>query len=170
MKINYSFTLPTLSSTPEVKPTEELVDYTYNEFLIRLPKHWRQVPTSEENSFNWYSEVDAASITISADFYQIPPEKEQLLAEKCLLSRFEALERVDPGKVTILSQGIKPHSGGVGLEINFNAEVPDKHVYLYLGYVTTRKIFNLTFVCKPDRAAAASLYNKTMESIRVKLP
>jgi hypothetical protein len=169
LKISYSFTLPPTPTSPP-KPAEKLAEYSYNEFLLDLPTHWRQIPTSEDNSLNWRSDVENASITVSADFYQVPDEKAQALAEVCLKSRLEALERLAPSNVNVLSQSIKPYSQGGGLELSFTAEIPG-NVYMYLGYVTPRKIFNFTLVCGPDKFAAADLYNKTMkERLRVKVP
>ena len=128
------------------------------------------MPTPTDNSFNFHSEVHGAGITVSADFYEIPESKAQATAEKCLTSRIAAVEELTPGRVSVLQQSIKPHSGGVGLELNFVAEVPGEHVYIYLGYVTSRKILNFTMVCKTDKYAAADLFNKTIAHYRPRLP
>jgi hypothetical protein len=92
------------------------------------------------------------------------------VAEKCLASRAEALEKAGPGRVALIQRSIKPHSGGVGLEMSLVAEIPGECVYLYLGYVTSRKVFNFTLVTPPNQVAAFGLYNKTMGNIRVQLP
>ena len=168
MKISYSFS-PTPASAP--KPPERLVEYSYNEFLLDLPEHWRQIPTPQENSFNWHSDVENASITLSADFYEMPEDKATGAAEKSLESRLEALEQLAPGrKVSILHRSIKPHSQGVGLEMSLGAEIPG-HVYLFVGYVTSRKIFNFTLVSSASKHSAADLFNTIMrERLRVMLP
>jgi hypothetical protein len=169
LKIKYSFSLtPAGPSTPKLP--EKLVEYSYNEFLLDLPEHWRQHPTLEDNRFNWHSEVENASITLSADFYQVPDEKALELAEVCLKGRHEAMEALAPGQVTVLNRSVKPHSQGIGLELSYGAQIPG-HTYLYLGYVTTRKIFNFALTGGPDKYAAADLFNKTVrERLRVKLP
>lgn len=164
MKINYSF-----SFTQPALAKPKLVEYSYNEFLLDLPTHWRQLPTPEENSFNFYSQIDEASITISADFYAIPDEKAGLFADKCLESRHNGLESQFPGKVEVLRRTAHPHSGGSGIELMYGAEIPG-NMYLYLGYVTSRKILNFTLVCKPERVAAAALFNSLISNFRPKLP
>jgi hypothetical protein len=159
---SYSFSL----STP--KPT--LHEYAYSEFALGLSADWKLVPNAEENTLNFHSESRGAGITISADFYEIPEGKAQALAEKCLSSRLEALEKVTPGRVQALQRTIKPHSGGVGLELSFAAEVPGEHVYIYLGYVTPRKVLNFTLVCKPGKEAAVALFNELVLNFRPRLP
>ncbi|ROZ61387.1 hypothetical protein [Ramlibacter sp. WS9] len=167
MQLKYSFSL-----TPPVtpKPAEKLVEYSYSEFLLDLPEHWKQYPTPQDNTFNWHSEVENAGITISADFFEVPDEKAFECAEVCLKGRHDAMEALAPGQVTQLTRTIKPHSQGVGLEISYSAQIPG-HTYIYVGYITSRKIFNLGLTCGPDKFAAADLFNKTMrERVRVKLP
>lgn len=167
MKFSYSFNI---SPPAAPKPTEKLAEYSYNEFLLDLPEHWRQVATSSDNTLNWHSEVDGATITVSCDFYEVPDSKALGLAEVCLDGRHRALEALAPGQVTVLSRSIKPYSGGGGLEINYSAQIPGS-TYLYLGYVTARKVFNFGLTCGPDRFAAADLYNLMMSGrLRVKLP
>ena len=169
MKFSYSFSLPQPPAKPP-KPPEDaaLVEHAYNEFLLNLPAHWRQIPT-QEDSFNYYSEVDKASITISADFYVIPDAKAQACAENCLDGRLQALEKIDSTGVVVLNRTIKPYSGGGALEMHFEAELPGIQ-YLYLGYVSSRKIFNFTLVCEPGREAAGALFDKIMSNIRVMMP
>lgn len=166
MKFSYSFSL-----TPTTAPAaEKLVPYDYNEFMLSLPEDWRQVPTSEEGAFNWYSERLKAGITVSADFYEIPEEKWADFAEKCLRGRHEALLHAFPDSVDVLSQSVKPYSGGGGLELSYAAHTPEC-TYLYLGYVTGRKVFNFALTCSADKTAAIHLYNKTLqERLRVRVP
>jgi hypothetical protein len=169
MKINYSFKLSPLAPAPAQQP-EKLVEYSYNEFFLDLPEHWRQIPTAEERTLNWHSEVENASVTISVDFYEVPEEKALKLAEVCVNGRNEAMESLAPGKVSVLQRSIKPYSGGGALEMAYAAQIPD-HTYLYLGYVSARKVFNFGLTCGPDRFAASELYNRFMrERLRVKLP
>lgn len=167
MKFSYSYSYTIKSPSPA---PEKLAEYSYNEFLLDLPTHWRQVPTSEDNTFNFQSDTEGAAIIISADFYDIPSTKAQAIAEKCIESRLEAHSQQFPDQVEVIQSGIKPHSGGIGLEMNYAAEVPGKHVFIYLGYVTSRKILNFTLVCRPDRMAAAALFNNTIAHFRAKLP
>jgi len=97
MKINYSFSF---SQPAPGKP--KLAEYSYSEFLLDLPPHWKQSPTSEDNSFNFYSEAEGASITVSAEFYAIPQEKQAQFADKCLESRHTGLETQFPGQVEVI--------------------------------------------------------------------
>ena len=80
------------------------------------------------------------------------------------------MEALAPGKVMVLQRSVKPYSGGDGLEMAYAAQIPG-HTYLYLGYVTTRKVFNFGLTCGQDKFAAADLYNKFLQGrLRVKLP
>jgi hypothetical protein len=159
-----------ISLTPPAPPKPELQEYAYSEFMLALPLHWKQLPTSTDNTFNFQSELIGAGITVSVDFYDIPESKAQAFAEKNLSSRLEALEQITPGQVQVLLRSIKPHSGGVGLELGFVAEVPNEHVYMYLGYVTSRKILNFTLVCRPGKEAAAALFNEIVPHFQLRFP
>ena len=162
---SYSFSL-----TPPVPPKPKLHEYAYNEFLLALPLNWKQIPTTTDATLNFHSSELGAGITISADFYDIPESKAAALADQCLSSRLNAIEQLTPGRVQVLQRSVKPHSGGIGLELSFAAEVPGEHVYLYLGYVTSRKILNFTLVCKPGKEAAAALFNEIVVNFRPRLP
>lgn len=169
MTIKYSFTYSQpYPGTP--KAAEKLVDYPYSEFLVRLPEHWRQIPTSEDTQFNWRSETEKAEITISAHLAQVPEAKFQKGAEVALAARHHSMEELSNGRVEVLVQNIKPHSQGGALEITYAAQIPD-HTHMYLGYVTSRKLFNFGLTCGPDKFAAADLFNKFMrERLRVNVP
>ncbi len=167
MKISYSIKLPTATAVP---PREKLYPYEYNEFCLYLPEDWKQLPTPEERTFNWYSEPAQAGISVSADFYEVPESKWADFAEVNLNSRHQAFLKVSDGKVNVVQRSVKPYSGGGGLELSYVAH-DSQMTYLYLGYVTLRKIFNFTLTCGADTAAAVDLYNKSMqERLRVKIP
>lgn len=164
MKFNYSF-----SFTQPAPAKPKLAEYSFNEFLLDLPPYWKQLPTPEDNSFNFYSEIEGASITISADFYAIPDEKAGQFGGRCLESRHDALETQFPGQVEVIRRTAHPHSGGSVIELMYGAGIPGS-MYFYLGYVTSRKILNFTLVCKPERTAAAALFNSIISNFRPKLP
>jgi len=163
---SYSFSL-----TPPAPPapTEPLHKYSYSEFLIDLPAHWKQMPSAVDNTITFQSDTHGAAIIISADFYEIPQAKAQAVAERCLGSRLEALERTTPGRVNVLRRSIKPHSGGVGLELALVAETPEQ-VHIYLGHVTSRKILNFALVGRPGTQAAAELFDEAITKYRPKFP
>ena len=158
------------SLTPPTPPRARLHQYEYSEFLLALSHQWKQLPTAEDNTLNFHSAELGAGITVSADFYEIPEAKAQAFAEKNLSARIEGLERVTPGRLQVAQRSIKPHSGGIGLEMSLAAEVPAEHVYIYLGYVTSRKILNFTLVCKPGKEAAAALFTEIAQNFRPRLP
>jgi hypothetical protein len=167
MKFSYSFSIP--SATP-LPPVEKLYPFDYNEFTLSLTEDWRLIPTVEERTFNWYSEKEKAGITVSADFYEVPENKWAAFAEVNLNSRHKAFEGIADEALTVINRSIAPYSGGGGLELSYVAH-DAKTTYLYLGYVTSRKIFNFTLTYGTDRMAAIALYNKTMqERLRVKIP
>jgi len=161
---SYSFSL---TAPPAAAPARH--HYAYSEFLLDLEPRWRQVPTDEDNALNFQSDADGAAIIISADFFDIPDDKAQGIAEQCLASRLAAIRAASARPVQVLSQSIKPHAGG-GLEMSFASEVEGEHVHLYLGYVTSRKILNFSMVCQPGRQAAVDLFNATVPGFRPRLP
>jgi hypothetical protein len=169
MKISYSFKLGQPAQTP-AKPPEKIVEYSYNEFLLDLPDHWRQVPAPENNTLCWASEAANAAITVSIDFYAVPDEKAMEVAQFCVQQRQQALEKLAPGRVTVLRESVKPYSGGGALELGYAAQIPGS-TYMYLGYVSARKIFNFTLTSGADKLAAAELFNRIVGGwLRVKLP
>lgn len=166
--LKYSFSLT--PTAPTQAAPEARHEYAYSEFLLELAVRWRQVPAQEEDTLNFFSDTDEAAIIISADFFEIPADKAQAIAEKCINSRIHALQTASNGRVQVLQQNIKAHSGGAGLEMSFVAEVDAEHVQLYLGYVTSRKILNFAMVCKPGRREAIALFNATVPGFRPRLP
>jgi len=161
--LKYSFSL-----TPPPPPPRH--EYAYSEFLLELEHKWRQVPTDEDDTLNFFSDADGAALIISADFYDVPDDKAQGLAEISVASRIEAFQKASAGPVQVLQRTIRPHSGGVGLEMSFVAEAEGEHVHLYLGYVTSRKVLNFTMVCQPGKHDAADLFNATVRGFRPRLP
>lgn len=167
MKFSYSFNMSPPAAPP---PPEKLYDYDYNEFLLSLPEDWKQLPTSEERTFNWYSNEQQAGITISADFLEVPETKWEIAAQVNLDARNQAFEQVADGPVTVVQRSVQPYSGGGGVELSYVAH-DSRTTYLYLGYVTSRKVFNFTLTCGPDKTAAIHLYNKVMQGrLKVKVP
>ena len=167
--LKYSFSLtPPVAATP-AQP-EVMQAYTDSEFLLDLLPRWRQHPTAEADTLTFQSGADGAALIISADFFDIPDDQAQAIAEECLARRIAALEAASPGAVRVLQQNIKPHASGAGLELSFAAEVEGEHVQLYLGYVTARKILNFAMVCQPGRPQALALFNATVPGFRPRLP
>ncbi len=162
---SYSFSL-----TPPAPPKPRLHEYAYSEFAVFLSDQWRQTPSSEDNTLLFHSSELGASITVSVDFYDIPQDKAALIADKTLSTRLDSLETLAPGKITVRQRAVKPHSSGAALELSFIAEVADDCIYLYLGYVTARKVLNFTLVCAPGGQAAAALYNEVVGNFRPRLP
>ncbi|MET0349869.1 MAG: hypothetical protein ABW067_08785, partial [Rhizobacter sp.] len=74
-----------------------------------------------------------------------------------------------PG-VEVFQRTIRPHSSGDGLELSLAVNVPGECVYLFLGYVTSRKILNFGLVCRPGPEAAAALFNELVPNFRPLLP
>ena len=168
--MSYKFPFSVTPTGQAAQPVQKWVEHAYNEFAIDLPAHWELVPNPEENTFTYNSKTEDASIIISADFYAIPSSLEQATAEKCIHSRLSFIEQQNPGRVEVIHRSIRPHSGGVGLELSYAAEIFDDHMFMYLGYVTSRKILNFNMICKPERAKALALFNATIKSFRAKLP
>ena len=167
MKFSYSFSLPTAASPATA---EKLHSYDYNEFLLSLSADWRQVPNPRERTLSWYSDKLKAEITVSVDFYEVPESKWANLAEVTLDARHKALVEACGDALTVVSRSAKPYSGGGGLEISYAAHTDDM-THLYLGYATSRKVFNFSLTGGANSAALIEFYNKLMQSqLRVKVP
>ena len=166
--LKYSFSLTPVA--PAQPAPEARREYVYSEFLLELASKWRQVPVAEDNALNFVSDEDGAAIVISVDFFDIPDEQAQGLAEHTLASRITALQKASQGEVQVLHREIKPHASGVGLELSFAAVAEGEHVHLHLGYVTSRKVLGFSMVCQPDRREAAALFNATVPHFRPRLP
>ncbi|RZA17894.1 MAG: hypothetical protein EOP93_12475 [Lysobacteraceae bacterium] len=160
----YSFPLAPPPPQPQAQQS-----FDYTEFLLDLDPKWRQVSTDEGGALHFQSEIDGAALIISADFFDIPDDKAQGIAEQCLSSRLAAIQAASAKPVQVLSQRIKPHVRG-GLEMSFASEVEGEHVHLHLGYVTARKLLNFSMVCQPGRQEAVALFNATVPGFRPRLP
>lgn len=167
MKFSYSFSLPTAASPATA---EKLHSYDYNEFLLSLSADWRQVPNPRERTLSWYSDKLEAEITVSVDFYEVPESKWANVAEVTLDARHKALVEACGDALAVINRSAKPYSGGGGLEISYAAHTGDM-THLYLGYVTSRKVFNFSLTGGANSAALIEFYNKLMQSqLRVKVP
>lgn len=158
------------NATPAAPTGEQAVNHSYNEFILQLPSHWKELPTVETDTLTFRSDIEQATITVNAEFYVIPEDKFDAIAAHCIDSRLDGLQQVRIDKVALLSRSIKPIEGGEGREVIFGAEIPGERIFLYLGYVTPKKVFNFTMACNPDRNAAAALFDKVIPNLQVKLP
>lgn len=143
--------------------------HDYSEFLLELEPRWRQIATDEDNALNFESDVDGAAIILSTDFFDIPDDQAQGIAEQCLASRLAAIQAASAKPVQVIAQSIQAHVSGA-LEMSFASEVEGEHVHLYLGYVSSRKLLNFSMICQPGRQAAAALFNATVPGFRPRLP
>jgi len=163
--LKYSFPLTPPAPQPPARNSHD-----HSEFLLELAAGWRRIPTDEDDALNFQSDDDGAAIIISADFFDIPADRAQAIAEQCIASRIAAIQAASARPVHLLQQAIKPHAGGIGLEMSFVSEVQGEHVHLYLGYVTSRKILNFSMVCQPGWQEAVALFNATVPGFRPRLP
>ncbi|MFG6430903.1 hypothetical protein [Roseateles sp. LYH14W] len=164
--LNYSFSL---TAPPAPRP-QERQSRAYSEFLLDLAPKWREVPTDEDNSLTFQSDDDGAVIVIAVDFFDIPDDQAQALAEQCVDSRIDAIRAASQAPLQVLLRDVKPRTGGGGLEMSFVADAEGEPVHLYLGYVTARKILSFSMVCQPGRQEAAALFNATVPGFRPRLP
>lgn len=166
LKYSFSLTPP----PPPPPPAAAKHTYEYSEFHLTLAHGWRQVPTDEENTFNFVSDGDGAAIVVSLDFFDIPADKAQQMAEFALDRRLDAVRQLAEGPVTLLHRAIEPHASGQGLEMSFAAEPEGGHLHLFLGYVTARKVLNFSMTCPPGKDRAVALFNATVPGFRPRLP
>lgn len=161
-----------LTAPPAPQP-QQSQSRAYSEFLLDLAPKWREVPTDEEDTLTFQSDDDGAVIIIAVDFFDIPDDQAQALAEQCVDSRIEAIRAASQAPVQVLLRDVRPRTGGPGLEMlemSFAAHAEGEPVHLYLGYVTARKILSFSMVCQPGRLEAAALFNATVPGFRPRLP
>lgn len=107
---------------------------------------------------------------VSVDFYEAPASKWAATAEVSLNSRQKALAEVCDSSLTVIGRSAKPYSGGGGLELSYAAHTDDT-THIYLGYVTSRKVFNFSLTGGASRGALIQLYNRIVQGqLRVKVP
>lgn len=167
MKQSYSFSL---SHAPATQFVEELFPYDYGEFVLSLSKDWRQIATADERTLTWRSDRHSAEILVSADFVEVPESKWAVMADAALNSRHKVLAEVLDQSLTVFNRSAKPYSGGGGLELSYAAHSNDT-IHLYLGYVTSRKIFNFSLTGGTNRQEIIQLFDRIMErQLRVTVP
>jgi hypothetical protein len=150
--------------------TDKLVEYTYDEFLIDLPAHWVMVKDGkDEYLLNWQSEQEKASLTISAEFREIPVGTQSVVARMVIANRKELLEKTLGRPVTTLHETAKPNAQ-VGYNVSFGLDGGEDFIMQYAGYISTRKILHVTLVSSRGKFEASKLFQKLVDSLRVKLP
>ncbi|GAB3651134.1 hypothetical protein [Ramlibacter alkalitolerans] len=169
MQISYKFSVPA-PTPPKESRSDGIVRHTYNEFSLDLQDHWQSYPSPDPKTLNFYSDKTGAAIILSVQFFAVPDEKAEELANVCIDSRIEAHEQQFPGRVKVLTRSVRPHPGGIGWETSYSAEAEGHNLFIYVGYVTPRKVLNFQMVCNPGREEGAALFNQVMEGFRVKMP
>jgi hypothetical protein len=167
--MNKRSVLPT-STAADIVLSDKLVEYTFSDFTLDLPRHWRRCALTEDNALHWHSPIDNASVSVSIDAHDLPREEAMQLADERLDARHHALEALAPGQVEVLQRSATPYPGGGGLELMYAAQLADQ-TRVYLGYITPKKIFNFELTCGPDMLEAAELFERfARERLRVKVP
>jgi hypothetical protein len=150
--------------------TSKVVEYTYDEFWIDLPAHWQQTNDGQNGYvLNWSSPEEQASLTISAEFREVPGEVELPMAQVIVASRKESLEKWLQRPLTVLHESIKPNSVK-GYNIAFGVDAGEDLIVHYAGYISNRKILHFSLISNRGKEAAAALYRDLTNVLRVKLP
>jgi len=150
--------------------TAKMVEYTYDEFWIDLPAHWQQNKDGRgDYILNWSSAEDQASLTISAEFVDVPGQVELVMAQVLVAARKESLEKAIQRPLTVMHEGIKPNAQ-IGYNVAFSVDAGENQIVYYLGYISKRKILHFTLVSNKGREAAKKLYEQLANALRVKLP
>lgn len=150
--------------------TDKLVEYTYDEFWIDLPSHWAMLKDGkDEYLLNWASEQDKASLTISAEFREIPLGTQSVVARMLIANRKESLEKGLGRPVKTMYESAKPNAQ-VGYNVGFGLDAGEDVIVHYAGYISTRKILHFTLMSSRGRDAGSILYQQLVDRLRVKLP
>jgi hypothetical protein len=143
--------------------------YEYSEFGLELSEDWKEAEPIEPNLVCFDSELQGASITLSAMFYQIPPDKIEAIGQQALQSRIAA-HAEQFHEISYLRQSVRPHSSGTAFEVFCMAEAQEGFI-CFLGYVTERKILNFFIEADThDYSSAATLFNKLIGGFGPVLP
>lgn len=148
----------------------KLVEYTYDEFWIDLPSHWQQNKDGQgDYILNWSSQEEQASLTISAEFREVPEKVELVMAQMLVAARKESLEKALQRPLRLLHEAIKPNAE-IGYNVAFGVDAGDNLIVQYAGYISNRKILHFTLVSTRGEEATRKLYGDLLEVLRVKLP
>lgn len=143
--------------------------YDYSEFRLELTEDWGEIESPDPKMVCFRSTPQGAGITLSAMFYQIPPDKLERFAQKLLEARIDAHAEQFDG-VSYLRQSVRLHSTGRAFEVFCMAEARDAYI-CFLGYVTERKILNFFVeVATGDYPTAATLFNTLIRGFEPILP
>ncbi len=150
-------------------PLPTLNTYANDEWAIDLPPGWRVMPTDTDNSVTFQSDADRAGLFVSVDFYEIPADKAQATAERLINSRLARHAQESPGRVDMFDGASRVHWQGSGHEAHCAVEIANMHVVMDAVVVLSRRVLNLTLVCRRDRAAALALFGAVRAHFRPKL-
>jgi len=92
------------------------------------------------------------------------------MAELNLDRQIEVYRQQYPGRLEVLRRLIWLRSGSSDIEMTYAAEVEGEHLFLYFGYMTSRKLLGLLLICRPDRGAASRLFTETLGRFRARCP
>lgn len=150
--------------------TDNMVEYTYDEFWIDLPSHWVQNKDGQgDYVLNWSSEKEKASLTISAEFREIPVGTQSVVARMVIANRKESLEKMLGRPAKTILETAKPNAQ-VGYNVAFALDAGEDVCMYYAGYISNRKILHFTLLTSNGKEATAKLYQQTVDKLRVKLP
>ena len=169
LKLNYTFSVPPTAPFGEMRPCRA-TRHSHEEFFIDLPDHWGATSSSNPSTFNFRSDEEDATLILELGFFTTVEERGHATAETNVNSQIEAYKQQCPGGVEVLRRLIRPHSSGNGTEMTYAVEVNEEHLFLYFGYLTSRKLVGLLLICGPEREASARLFSEVVGGFRAKSP
>jgi hypothetical protein len=151
---------------PPAPAVPALNTHTTTEYAIDLPASWRLVPSDDGNAVTFQSDADRAGLFITVDFYEIPADKAQATADRLINSRLDRHAQEAPGRVQLFDGASRTHWQGSGHEAHCAVEIANENVVMDAVYVMSRRVLNLTLVCRRDRASALALFGAVRAHFR----
>ncbi|RSZ36892.1 MULTISPECIES: hypothetical protein [unclassified Variovorax] len=161
---------PQEQSSPIGTDAAATVRHAHEEFYIDLPLHWKALGNDDPDTLNFQSEAEDASIILSLRTFETLEESDLDAAERNVNAQIEFYSQTYPGRVETLWRMARPHSGGVGAEMSYAVDADAQRIFLYLGYVTQRKLVNLLVIGGPDREKSKRLFFDAVSKFRAKSP
>jgi len=168
-KLDYTFSAPA-ALFPGAIHSGGIARHSYDEFSLDLDGHWKVVPSVEAGTFTFRSEREGATIVVKLGLFSIAEDQGSKVAETNMNGQIAAYRQQCPGGVEVLRWMVRPHPNGKGTEMTYAVEVNAERLFLYFGYVSSRKLIGLLLICRPDREASARLFGQVVDGFRAKCP
>lgn len=153
--------------------------WSHAEFEFNSALEWQQAPTQEASRMVLVNQETGTTLTLSMDTFAIPAEKFEEVARQVVKIRQDAhrksvenvLKDGEPVQLVFGDERIAPHASGLAWEMSYAGSEAGKKVFMFLGYVTARKIVHLFVDTRlPLAAGEIDVFQDVLKGFHVTLP